>query len=145
MKLSAVSWGVLALAASANAQYFSEGWVPGQQTTKGAPEAAPTFVPQQKPVAKSPPSLKDLAGLFDIKNLLATAPAVSFFSSLGINITQRLEVAEGAKIWDERVPLLTDDNYQDLIVNEPLTEQEEKDRTWVIIMYVLLPHQVILS
>ncbi|KAF9462069.1 hypothetical protein BDZ94DRAFT_1290529 [Collybia nuda] len=137
MKLLAASWGILAFTAFTNAQYFSEGWTPGQPTTEGAPEPVPTFVPPQKPVPRSPPSLSDLAGLFDLKNILSTAPAVSFFSRLGINITERLEVAaEGAKIWDERVPLITDNNYQDLIVNEPLTKQEEKDRTWIIIISV---------
>jgi hypothetical protein len=135
MKLSFASLGALALAASTNAQYFSDGWAPGQQTTKGTPEAAPTFVAQQQP-AKAP-SIANIAEFFDIKTLLASAPAVSLFSRFGINITERLAVAvEQAKIWDERVPLITDDNYQDLIVKEPLTEQEEKDRTWIIIMYV---------
>lgn len=139
MKLSGVSWVVLALAISTNAQYFSDGWSPGQQTTKGAPQAVPTFVPKEKPVPKSPPSIKDLTALLDIKYLLSSAPALSLFSSFGINITDRLAAAEVAnKIWDERVPLITDENYQDLIVNEPLTEQEEKDRTWVIVMCVPL-------
>ena len=38
--------------------------------------------------------------------------------------------------WDERIPFITDENFEELIVNEPLTEQEEKDRLWFIVMCV---------
>ena len=63
-------------------------------------------------------------------------PAVALFGRLGVNITERMQGAleGGSQQWDQRIPLITDDNYNDLIVNESLTEQEEKDRTWLIVM-----------
>lgn len=53
------------------------------------------------------------------------------FAKLGINITKTLEQPNH---WDERIPLITDDNYHDIIVNEPLADEELQDRTWAIIM-----------
>jgi len=71
--------------------------------------------------------------MFDINKILTTGPSVALFNRFGINITERIE-ASLAQIWDERVPLITDDNYEDVVVNEILTEQEEKDRLWVIVI-----------
>lgn len=51
-----------------------------------------------------------------------------------MNVSAALNV----KLWDERIQLITDDNYQDLIVNEQLSPKEEKDRAWVVIMYACL-------
>ena len=148
MKISAAALSLLALAGFSNAQYFSAGWSPGQKVPAAEPEAA-TFVPGQSPLPKptgtaageaAAPSQAtpfSFASLLDINKLLTTEPAVNLFKSFGINITERVQTVLSQKIWDERVELITDDNYQDLIVNEPLTTQEEKDRLWVIVMSVL--------
>jgi hypothetical protein len=64
-------------------------------------------------------------------SLLASGPVASLFAKLGINITKTLEQPNH---WDERIPLITDDNYHDIIVNEPLADEELQDRTWAIIM-----------
>jgi len=73
--------------------------------------------------------------LFDISKILTSEPLVSLFQRAGLNITEKLEGAiEKSKLWDDRVPLITDDNYSNLIVNEPLTEQEEHNRVWIIVM-----------
>ena len=135
-------FGLLSLVVVVNAQYFSAGWSPGQPTTSEAPPAA-TFTPNQQTAGaeapKDPPTLSSIWSMLDLNNLLATGPSVALFSRLGINITDKLEaVLQESKLWDERIPMITDHNYNDLIVNEPLTEQEERDRTWVISMYVSL-------
>ncbi|KAF8345582.1 hypothetical protein F5887DRAFT_965740 [Amanita rubescens] len=62
---------------------------------------------------------------------LTSGPVASLFARLGVNITKTLEQPN---YWDERIPLITDDNYNDIIVNEPLTDEELQDRTWAIII-----------
>ncbi|KAG5634531.1 hypothetical protein H0H81_001639 [Sphagnurus paluster] len=141
MKLSALSLGLLSLAVTfVNGQYFSDGWSPGQPVTtaQDAPVANPTDIPRRPPAASNNQQAPfKLSSLLDVNTLLSSPPAVSLFSKFGINITERLEGAvQATKFWDERVPLITDHNYQDLIVNESLTEQEENDRTWVIVISV---------
>ena len=64
-------------------------------------------------------------------SLLTSGTVASLFAKLGINITKTLERPNH---WDERIPLITDDNYHDIIVNEPLADEELQDRTWAIIM-----------
>jgi len=55
-----------------------------------------------------------------------SAPVASLFSKIGIDITKTLETP---RYWDERIPLITDDGFNDTIVNEMLTEEEEEART----------------
>src|ERR1700759_5618826 len=74
---------------------------------------------------QSPPSL--------LHGLLMSAPVASLFSKFGVDISKSLEIP---KYWDERIPLITDGNFNDIVANEPLTEEEEEARTWAIIMYV---------
>jgi hypothetical protein len=46
-----------------------------------------------------------------------------------------LEAAQAqSEIWDTRIPLITDENYNDIIVNEVLTEEEAKNRVWFLIV-----------
>jgi len=67
--------------------------------------------------------------------MLSNGPVSQLFNRLGINITERLEAAKAnSEIWDNRIPLITDDNYNDLLVNEVLTTEEEKNRVWFLIM-----------
>ena len=42
-------------------------------------------------------------------------------------------------VWDPRVQLVTDDNWDELIVNEELTEEEEERRTWFLVMCACFP------
>lgn len=137
MKLSLAAISLLALAASSNAQYFSGGWRPGQaaQETTDAYVPEPSSTPE--PAAPAQPQKPfSLSSLFDFNRILTSAPAAALFSQVGINITEKVQAALDVKIWDERVELITDDNYKDIIVNEPMTEQEEKDRVWIIVMCV---------
>ena len=137
MKLA--TFVLLTCALFVNAQYFSEGWKPGQKvhTVTDAASADPTYTPE--PVVETEPKQSKplrLSQVFDVNRLLTSDPAVAIFSKFGINITERVQLAFSNKLWDERIPLITDHNYKDIIVNEQLTEQEEKDRVWMIVMYV---------
>ena len=137
MKLSLAAISLFALAGSSNAQYFSGGWRPGQ----AAQETTATYVPEPsstpEPAAPAQPQKPfSLSSLFDFNRILTSGPAAALFSQVGINITEKVQAALDVKIWDERVELITDENYKELIVNEPLTEQEEKDRVWIIVMCV---------
>ncbi|KIK04746.1 hypothetical protein K443DRAFT_92621 [Laccaria amethystina LaAM-08-1] len=133
MKLATL--GLLACLLFVNAQYLSEGWKPGQEvhTVTDAAPADPTYTPVETSQPKQSKPLR-LSQLFDINRLLTSDPAVAMFSKFGINITERVQLAFSNKLWDERVPLITDHNYKDIIVNEQLTEQEEKDRVWMIVI-----------
>jgi hypothetical protein len=129
---------VFALAASIEAQYFSAGWAPGQPIQPEEQSPIPTSLPPKEAPARPNERLSpsSIASYFDLNKLLISEPVVSLFNRFGINITERVELAvkESKNPWDERIPLITDDNYDDLIVNEPLTEEEEPDRTWIIVM-----------
>jgi len=121
-----------ALVAPTAAQYFSAGWTPGQ--------AVPTVTPDPEsfdPKSASLPQPRQGESRFSLSYLFSTGPAAQLFNHLGINITERLEAAKNnSEIWDGRVPLITDANYDDLIVNEVLTEDEEKSRVWLLIVTV---------
>jgi hypothetical protein len=129
MRLETFALAALALVAPSCAKYFSAGWTPGQAVPTDAPasslgaEAAPLPPPLQH---QSP---------FSLSHFLSTGAVSQLFDRFGINITERLETARAnSEIWDSRIPLVTDDNFNDLIVNEVLTDEEEKHRVWLLIM-----------
>jgi len=137
MKLSLAAISLIALAASSNAQYFSAGWRPGQAAQETTTTAE--YVPQPSstpPEPAQPQKPFSISSLFDFNRILTSAPAAALFSKVGINITEKVQAALDLKIWDERVELITDDNYKELIVNETMTEQEAKDRVWLIVVCV---------
>jgi hypothetical protein len=129
MRLETLALAALAFVAPSCAQYFSAGWTPGQ--------AVPTDTPAPPLVAETnhlPPPRQGQSP-FSLSYFLSTGPVSQFFDSLGINITERLEAAEShSEIWDGRIPFVTDENFDDLIVNEVLTDEEEKLRVWFLIM-----------
>lgn len=124
-----LSLALLALVTSSSAQYFSAGWNPQPETQE--PTANPS--PISEPVKITPLSLLKS---FDINKILTSAPSVALFNRFGINITEKIEASLLSNIWDQRVPLINDDNYDDLVINEIMTEQEEIDRVWIIVVYV---------
>lgn len=159
MKLSSILLSSLLCAASASAQYFSEGWQPGQQQQPNlaanapplhAPPPAQTFdrpAPTDKPAPapQVPPAsglaggpsgaLKSLTSLLDINRLLTAGPVASLFGKMGVNITEA--VARSAESpWDLRIPFITDENFDEVIVREELTPEEEAERVWFLIMCV---------
>ncbi|KAI0080869.1 hypothetical protein K474DRAFT_1657374 [Panus rudis PR-1116 ss-1] len=144
MKLTTGFLALLAFASTASAQYFSQGWQPGQPVSQDAPAAdtpsaqpgasvpppadGSTPNPQATPAVKSP---------FDFTRILETGPVSSLLGKVGVNVSKALEDARSkvaAKIWDERIPLITDDNYEELIVREEMTPEEEKKRLWFVII-----------
>lgn len=136
MKLTSLLFASLALASSASAQYFSEGWKPGQPVSKSAPTATSAGFTPGAAAATETAAVK--RSLFDLSTYLESGPLKKLFDRSGVNITERLAAArEQAKIWDDRIPLITDDNYEDIIVNETLTFEEERDRVWFLVMCVL--------
>ncbi len=131
MRLITLAFAALTLVVPSSAQYFSTGWTPGQAVPTVTPDA-PSFDP--KTTSLPPP--REGESRFSLSYLLSTGPAAQLFNRLGINITERLEAARNnSEIWDGRVPLINDDNYNDFIVNEVLTEEEEESRVWFLIMW----------
>lgn len=124
----------LACAALANAQYFSAGWQPGQPVDYKGDGGAPG--PTQVPVAKDaiPKKPMSLSSMFDISNILTLPPVAALFSQFGVNITEKVQNNTQVSLWDERIPLITDENISELIFDEPLTEEEEEDRVWFLVM-----------
>ena len=128
--LPALRLGALALGASlAHAQYFSEGWKPGQQPaahgTKGVPPPA-AYTP-----GASPPDASSSGG--GLAGMLSSGPIGSLLARAGLNLSATPNITE-LDVWDPRVQLITDDNWDELIVNEVLTEEEEDRRTWFLVM-----------
>ncbi|KAF8272089.1 hypothetical protein EI94DRAFT_1697671 [Lactarius quietus] len=137
MRLIPLAFAALALVAPSGAQYFSAGWAPGQ----AVPTVAPTATPDASfynPNSASLPPPRQGESRFSLSYLLSTGPAAQLLDRLGINITERLEAARNSSdIWDGRIPFITDDNYNDLIVNEVLSEEEEKSRVWLLIVLLI--------
>lgn len=128
------------LLGSVSAQYVSEGWKPGQVVSTNEarhadydPSSAST---SQSDTASNKEQTSSTFSIFDVSTYLESGPMKALFTRAGVNITEKLEAArEMAKIWDERVPLLDDSNYEDIVVEEQFESlEEEKDRIWFIAM-----------
>jgi hypothetical protein len=156
MKLPCALLGALALCAPAAAQYISKGWVPGQPVQRGtaapaasggwdpaAPRRAPAPEPVSAPAAAAPdaaavtpaPGVGEPGGFVD--QILKSGPVASLFSAAGVNISEKLAEAHArhAAMWDMRIPLVSDANYEELIANETFASaEEERARTWFIMM-----------
>lgn len=120
----------------ASAQYFSDGWKPGQNAASEAPTATQGHSASYHTAAAA--AAKKSGSIFDLNpnKILSSEPAVALFGKFGINITERLQAVNKAP-WDERITLLTDSNFEELVVNETLTAEEEQERVWAIVMLVL--------
>lgn len=142
MKLNLALLGSV-LTSCSNAQYFSEGWKPGQpahtQDTSAAAAPSAGWIPGQQqdplqPHTNAPDATPEVASAaspftnfdWDLSKLL-----VHTLNKLGMNIT--LPTNSGYDKWDPRIPLITDTNYEDLIVNEEFANDEEAaERTWIL-------------
>ncbi|GJE87291.1 hypothetical protein PsYK624_033740 [Phanerochaete sordida] len=129
MKATALFTAALAVCvAPAHAQYFSDGWQPGQPAQAAAPTpaqggAAPAYTPAPA------------AGKFDFTKMIADGPVGGLLAKAGINLTTALNAsAQLAELWDARIPLVHDDNWDELIVQETLTPEEEQRRTWFLVI-----------
>ncbi|KAF9061072.1 hypothetical protein BDP27DRAFT_1385431 [Rhodocollybia butyracea] len=138
MKLNWLSSAFLASAVSA--QYFSEGWKPGQAVTQEAPAPEVTASTHSAAAAAAdqvgqPPQNQQAS--FDIGRIITSGPVTSLFAKAGLNISKFAAVAglaSAAYPWDLRIPFLTDLNFDDIVVNEELTPEEEKTRAWIIVV-----------
>lgn len=66
---------------------------------------------------------------------LANGPVGSLLAKAGLNLTAALNSsATLAELWDPRIPLIHDDNYDEVIVHEALTPEEEAARTWFLVI-----------
>ena len=128
MKLVSLLLGPVLLTASTSAQYFSEGWKPGQPAQGTQEAAAPAYT-----AGAVPPSAQQggSTGSFDLSKLFTSGPVGSLLAKAGLNFSA---VNGTEEIWDTRIPLITDDNFDELIVNESLNSEEEAKRTWFLIM-----------
>ena len=140
--LSPPTLAFLTLVGSTQAQYFSKGWTPGQAVHSDVPTASFASAPSQPTETLVTPTVPakpfSFSNLFDINNILTSEPAVALFNKFGVNITDKVQTVLQQQLWDNRVTLITDDNFHDLLVNEPMTPEEEKDRVWLLVMCVYL-------
>jgi len=118
---------------SVYAQYYSAGWQPGQKAVQedaDAREWTPGGHPEESP---SPPA----ETAFHWSKIFTEGPIGNALLKVGLNYTAAREETERRKanIWDKRIPLITDGNYEGLIVNETFSsEEEEQDRIWFLIV-----------
>lgn len=133
MRLDTLALVALAFAAPSCAQYFSAGWTPGQAVPTDTPEPTSSSLgAESTPLPLPPPQARPR---FDLSYILSSGPVSQFLNRFGVNITESLEAVRAIpEIWDSRIPLITDDNFNELIVNEELTDEEEKHRVWLLIM-----------
>jgi hypothetical protein len=136
MRLNTFALVALAFVAPSCAQYFSAGWTPGQAVPTHTPEPSSSSLGAETTPLPPPPPPPSGQSRFDLSHILSSGPVSQFLNRFGINVTESLEAARGAlpEIWDSRIPLVTDDNFNELIVNEELTDEEEKHRVWLLIM-----------
>ena len=123
--MSQATIAFFALAVPPHAQYFSR--EPGQA-------AQETAVVHERPSSQgaAEPAQLSTSSLLDLSRILISEPQTVF-----INVVNKVtKDVPQPTIWDERIVLITDKNYEKRIVNEPMNREEEKDRVWVIVVYM---------
>ncbi|KAJ4479017.1 hypothetical protein J3R30DRAFT_3473334 [Lentinula aciculospora] len=112
-----------------NGQYFSEGWKPGQAVTNEP------STPLSTGVSGGPQGQQDS---FSVQGILDSPSVSSLFAKVGVNISSLASAAglssKPVYPWDTRIPMITDTNFDDIVVNEELTPEEEENRTWLIVV-----------
>ncbi|KAG9039502.1 hypothetical protein FRB95_009082 [Tulasnella sp. JGI-2019a] len=102
---------------------------------------APLFegaIPDKNDVP-SKKSVFDYIPKFDVETLLTTGPIAKLISKAGVNVTEKFEEAKRVAAetgWHLDIPLITDDNYKGLIVDEKLNEAQLEKRVWLILVTV---------
>jgi len=145
MRLSSLLTAGLCLGtAGVCGSYFSDGWTPGQAvptlaatpTDAGEP-TTPTLAPT--PAAKW--SWKEFSSKnLNLERFMTEGPVATVLSGIGINASEHLEQARlraAERGWDERIPFLTDENYELLVKNETFaTPEEAEKRAWFVIVTI---------
>ena len=133
----------VASAADADVNDYSEGWAAEAAAAETAPSpstfslTAPTESTTSLPAASTPPS----SPWFDWTRLVKSGPIYNLLTRAGVNITQHLDAVSqrvNEKPWDPRIPMITDENWEDMVLNEPLFPEDEKGRTWFMVVCVPL-------
>ena len=126
---------------SVYAQYYSAGWQPGQKVAREDVDTR-DWAPGDRPEGSPPPPVDTGVAPpaetpFQWSKILTEGPIGNALLKVGLNYTAAREEAERMKanMWDKRIPLITDENYESLIVNETFSnEEEEKERVWFLIV-----------
>ncbi|KAJ3993690.1 hypothetical protein F5050DRAFT_1780023 [Lentinula boryana] len=122
------------LSLNVNGQYFSEGWKPGQAVTSESSAPLPTGVPSGTGHSDDSQKSQQLS----VDGILNSPWISSLFAKAGVNISSIASTvglsSKAAYPWDPRIPLITDTNFDDMIVDEELTLEEERNRTWLIVV-----------
>jgi hypothetical protein len=118
----------LAIQASLGSAYYSSGWSPDAAAATTAAAPSPSLTTSQAAAASTGATFPS----FDWTVILKQGPIGDLFRLAGVNVTERLEAAKTAatkKPYDERVPLITDANYDSLV-----RESGASDETWFIVV-----------
>lgn len=120
-----------------HAGYFSEGWNPDDQsTTTSALSGIPTQNPEEHTGTPAHTHGFQFPAL-NLESLLVSGPIASVIAKTGINITQKLQEASiqtGQTRWDQRIPLISDALYQEMVTGEPLTLEDQEKSVWFFIV-----------
>lgn len=122
---------LLATRAILASAYYSSGWSPDD--TKTTAMSSPTPSTEGGAGATPEPAVTGSPFSFDWTDLIKKGPIGDLFKLAGINVTEHLEAAKqraAVKPYDQRVPLITDENYESLIF-DPV---DGKDKTWFIVV-----------
>ena len=75
------------------------------------------------------------------EKLFTTGPIGELVAKTGINVTRVIEKQHIDESWDLRIPLIYDETFNETIVSEVLTREEEEERVWALLVYVAhAPH-----
>ncbi|KAH7344086.1 hypothetical protein B0J17DRAFT_645259 [Rhizoctonia solani] len=135
------SYLLLALG-SVQAQYFSDGWTPGQAVPTETIEAETlTITPTSAATPAAKWNWKEFSSKhLDLGKIVTEGPIATALSGIGINAAEQLEQARqraAERGWDERIPMLTDSNYELLVKNETFdTPEEAEKRTWFVVVTI---------
>jgi hypothetical protein len=152
MKVALVALIGLCAPLATSAQYFSEGWRPGQAVSRTQATTSAGFDPSNPrptravgvPAGAGGAPAEDQVeqpGLID--RLVTSGPVAALFNKAGVNITERYEAAKRAQaeMWDARIPLVDDENYDTFVTHEEFeSPEDEAKRVWFFIVYVPFPY-----
>ena len=132
---------LFSLSTSVYAQYYSAGWKPDQKVVREDVDAR-EWAPGDRPEGHPPPpsdagAAPPAEAPFHWSKILTEGPIGNALLKVGLNYTAAREEAERrrANMWDKRIPLITDENYGSVIVNEAFSnEEEERERIWFLIV-----------
>lgn len=122
---------------------YTAGWQPGQPITRyltstaSAPHAVPTAASDVPVEPVKPWSWKDMK--FGLEDFLTSKPVAHALNRVGFNVSEQLAAARAGvpPRFAAGIPLITDNDYESIIHNETfVSEQEENDRVWALIVTV---------